>query len=290
MTNLPRVLLLTLIGAALLVSLALPAWSRVLQAQGYGGYVDLQVQLSGPNGAAVAGEPLSVSVETSNAGPDSADSAALTLAADASLRFTSSAGCADSPVFNVRCALGLPLPPGSSLPSAFFGELDPDARGFATVGVFASSIETDLVPGNEIDVIGFPIVARRDLSASLLSPVPETLVDGRLVWQVEMRNFGPSSARLVNVWTGSYSWSAEPVEHVCQSIGAALCPEQASGAGFLMPGARLLYSIVMPALTEANPLNTVAMSLWGNEGDESGSEPNEVFFSYGDALFADGGE
>lgn len=290
MTKLPRLLLLTLIGAALLVSLTLPAWSRVLQAQGYGGYVDLQVQLSGPGGAVVAGGPLDLSVETSNAGPDSADAVALTLAADASVRLTSSAGCADSPTFNVRCALGLPLLPGSSLPSAFFGTLDPDARGVAAVGVFASSIETDLVPGNEIDVIGFPIMARRDLSALLLSPVPETLSDGRLQWQVELANFGPSSARQISVSTSSYSANSEPAEQVCQSIGAALCPEQSPDGGFLMPGARLVYSITLPALSEANPANLIALSLWSSEGEETGSEPNDVYFSFGDALFADGGE
>lgn len=290
MSKLPRLLLLTLIGAALLVSLTLPAWSRVLQAQGYGGYVDLQVQLVGPGGAAVAGEPLSFSVETSNAGPDSADSPALTVAADASLRFTSSAGCVDSPIFNVRCALGLALLPGTSLPLAFFGELDADARGFATVGVFATSIETDVQPGNEIDVVGFPIVARRDLSATLLSPVPETLVDGRLMWQVEMRNFGPSSARQVVVSIGSFSGSGEPVEHICQSIGAAVCPVQSSSDGSLMPGTRLLYSIATPPLSESNTSNTIWLSLWGGEGEETGSEPNDVYFSYSDALFADSGE
>lgn len=290
MKKLPHLLLLTLASVGLFVSLAFPAWSRVLQAQGYGDYVDLHVMIDGPSAPVVAGAALTFGVETGNAGPDQADFPALTVAADPVLHFDSSAGCADSPTFNRRCQLGLPLPAGASLPAAFFGRLDADARNFATFGVAATSAETDLAPGNEIAVLAFPIQVERDLGARLLDPHPETLPDGRLRWQVEFENFGPSSARLVRVYTDSYSYGGGSIEHQCQSAGNASCPSPFQDDGFLMPGERLSYAVTLPPLSEANPGDFVNMSIWSSETGEVGSQPEFVSFQYLDALFADGSE
>jgi hypothetical protein len=273
---------------ALAVSAIYPAWGAVQRSRAYGGYVDMALQSLGVPTSVVAGGEITVPVRISNLGPETADFPQVVFSTDSTFWLTATTGCLGSPQASPRCQLDGPLAAGESRDVSFVGRLSPAARGTLTLGAFAMSEAIDVQPGNETVLAAPTIAAYTDLRVQAVSAQPTVAPDGRVVWELEVSNVGPSDALIPNVWFSNGPWGKDVI--TCTTIGAnARCPQHPQG-GWIGNDSKLRYNVSMPPLSAQVSVVHVQLSVAPLGETELEWSDNNFSAVYSDGLFQDGME
>jgi hypothetical protein len=273
---------------ALAVSAIYPAWGAVQRSRAYGGYVDMALQSLGLPTSVVAGGEITVPVRVNNLGPETADFPQVVFSADSVFRLTASSGCLGSPQASPRCQLDAPLAAGESRDVSFIGQLHPSARGILTLGAFAISEAIDVQPGNETVVAAPTIAAYTNLRVQAVNELPTVAADGRVVWEFDVSNIGPSDALLPNVSFSTDPWGEAML--TCTTTGAhARCPEHPLG-GWIGNDSTLRYNVSMPPLSQQVTAMYVLLTVGPQGETELDWGDNTAFVSFSDGLFQDGME
>ena len=270
----------TALLAAALASVAAPGWSDTLRLEGYYDYVDLSLSLQLPN-TLTPGAASVVAAVAANAGPGTADYPVLLLSTDAALQAEGVSGCVSPAVPQRTCALQA-IAADTSQTASLLLHVDPFARGTVVLGAAVSSEAIETRPGDEISVVALPLVAEAETRVAFVDTKPEVMPDGRLLWQVNVDNDGPSAAIAPAVVNASVSFGG-PVLTECRTDASSSCPETLN---YLSPGSGWTMLFIAQPLSRDNPEIQVGFHVQPREiGNDPGNDG--VFLVYRDVLLID---
>ena len=269
---------------AIAISVIFPSWASVVQSQAYGGYVDMALESLGFPDEVVAGTEVTLPLRVSNLGPDTADYPQVVFSSGARFQLAATSGCISSPQVQSQCLIPAPLAPGESRDLTFTGVVDPGARGLVTPAAFALSEAIDEQAGNEIVVAAITVLTFVDVEVRPLTLNPQVAVDGRLYWDIEVANRGPSDAQ--QMWLRFYPTPFDDLDLDCVAIGPrSQCPDQNSLVSIGRAGA-LNFRASFPPLSEAVP--EVALTIFAHPAEfESDNSNNNVYLLHADPVHSD---
>lgn len=269
---------------AIMVSVIFPSWAAVVQSQAYGGYVDMALESLGFPDEVIAGTEVTLPLRVSNLGPDTADYPQVVFSSGARFQLAATSGCISSPLVQSQCLIPAPLAAGESRDLAFTGVVDPGARGLVTPAAFALSEGIDEQAGNEIVVAAITVLTEVDVGVRPLTLNPQVAVDGRLYWDIEVTNRGPSDAQQLRLQF--YQSSTDEFDLDCEAIGLnSQCPDQIGRAGIGRAGA-LNFRASFPPLSAVMP--EAALSIYAQPTEsEADYSDNNVFLLHADLMHVD---
>lgn len=264
------------------VSVQAPSWAAKLAQQGY--YADFELTLTAQAQTIRAGSTEQIVAHVLGRGPDTAQSATVTLRGDDDLTFDDSSGCDQVSGQTIRCPLPA-IDPDLQVSRNVEFNSHPDARGIRVISGFVSSelLPTPTNPGLEVDAAAIDLFGAHTTGIWLLNERPMIESDGRLRWHFLVDNLGPSS-----MLAGRLVLTAKPgTELTCTAFGNARCEVAPDTPLYLPPTGHLVIDALVPAIVPPESGTELTLALLRDEGVDVGQRPDVAAAAYQLAIFSD---